>query len=111
LPNLNKIYLTITLGLSLTLNIFFAKDHKPFAIAIHGGAETISTSSFSPEQEKAICNKLKHAVDAGYKVLKKGGDSLDAFQTAINVLDNSPLFNAGVGAVDIFDGGRELMPR
>jgi beta-aspartyl-peptidase (threonine type) len=74
LPNLNKIYLTITLSLSLTLNISFTKDYKPFVIAILGGAEIISTSSSSPEQEKAICSKLKQAVDAGYKVLDKGGE-------------------------------------
>ena len=41
-------------------------------------------------------------------MLDKGGDSLDAVQSAINVLENSPLFNAGVGAVYTFDGGHEL---
>ncbi|MGI2040470.1 isoaspartyl peptidase/L-asparaginase family protein [Shewanella frigidimarina] len=105
---MNKLYLTIALCLSLTSNTCFAKDDTPFAIAIHGGAGTISAASLSPEQEKAIRDKLKQAVDAGYKVLDKGGDSLDAVQSAINVLENSPLFNAGVGAVYTFDGGHEL---
>ncbi len=105
---MNKLYLTIALCLSLTSNTCFAKDDTSFAIAIHGGAGTISAASLSPEQEKAIRDKLKQAVDAGYKVLDKGGDSLDAVQSAINVLENSPLFNAGVGAVYTFDGGHEL---
>lgn len=105
---MNKLYLTIAVCLCLTANICAATDDKPFSIAIHGGAGTISAASLSPQQEKAIRDKLKQAVDTGYKVLDKGGNSLDAVQAAINVLENSPFFNAGVGAVYTFDGGHEL---
>lgn len=76
----------------------YAND-VPFAIAIHGGAGTIQQSSFTPEKEQAYRLKLKEAVDAGYVVLDKGGSSLDAVAKAINVLENSPFFNAGLGAV------------
>ncbi|WP_237524186.1 isoaspartyl peptidase/L-asparaginase family protein [Shewanella sp. KX20019] len=76
----------------------YAND-APFAIAIHGGAGTIQQSSFTPEKEQAYRLKLKEAVDAGYVVLEKGGTSLDAVAQAINVLENSPFFNAGIGAV------------
>ncbi|WP_156115760.1 isoaspartyl peptidase/L-asparaginase family protein [Colwellia psychrerythraea] len=72
---------------------------KPFAIAIHGGAGTIQKAKFTPEREKAYRAKLAEAVEAGYAVLDKGGESLDAVTAAINVLENSPFFNAGKGAV------------
>lgn len=83
-------------------------NEKPFAIAIHGGAGTISKANLTPELRQAYKDKLKEAVDKGSKVLEQGGDSLVAVQTAINVLENSPLFNAGVGSVYTYDGGHEL---
>ena len=72
---------------------------RPFAIAIHGGAGTIKKEKFTPEREKAYRAKLAEAVEAGYSVLDKGGASLDAVTAAINILENSPFFNAGKGAV------------
>ncbi len=72
---------------------------RPFAIAIHGGAGTIQKAKFTPEREKAYRAKLTEAVEAGYAVLDKGGESLDAVTAAINVLENSTFFNAGKGAV------------
>jgi len=81
---------------------------SPFAIAIHGGAGTIERSKFTPEKEQAYREKLKEAVEAGYAVLNKGGESLDAVTTAINILENSPFFNAGKGAVYTYDGEHEM---
>ncbi|MBU2970980.1 isoaspartyl peptidase/L-asparaginase [Pseudoalteromonas sp. C2R02] len=80
----------------------------PLAIAIHGGAGTIERSKFTPEKEKAYRAKLKEAVEAGYRVLNEGGESLDAVTTAINILENSPFFNAGKGAVYTYDGKHEM---
>ncbi len=80
----------------------------PFAIVIHGGAGTIKKEFISPEKEKEITNKLQEAIDAGYAVLNSGGASLDAVQAAINVMENSPLFNAGKGAVFNSDGKNEM---
>ena len=71
----------------------------PFAIAIHGGAGTIEKSKFTADQEQAYRDKLAQAVEAGYKVLEQGGESLDAVTAAIEVLEQSPYFNAGRGAV------------
>ncbi|MBD1582899.1 isoaspartyl peptidase/L-asparaginase family protein [Pseudoalteromonas sp. S16_S37] len=112
----NKYPLLFTLGLSLVIsnNVFaqtkqFGKPSgKPFAIAIHGGAGTIDKSRFSEEQEAAYRAKLKEAVEAGYAVLEAGGESLDAVTTAINVLEDSPFFNAGKGAVYTYDEEHEL---
>ena len=81
---------------------------SPIAIAIHGGAGTIKKSRFTPELEIAYREKLEEAVETGYKVLNKGGSSLDAVTAAINVLENSPFFNAGKGAVYTYDETHEM---
>jgi len=81
---------------------------SPLAIAIHGGAGTIDKAKFTPEQEKAYRAKLSEAVEAGYSVLDKGGESLDAVTAAITVLEQSEFFNAGRGAVYTYNGGHEL---
>ncbi|WP_371987546.1 isoaspartyl peptidase/L-asparaginase family protein [Shewanella sp. 10N.261.52.F9] len=98
--------LLVVLSTGLSANV--TANEKPFSIAIHGGAGTISKANLTAEQQKAYREKLQEAVDAGYDVLAKGGDSLVAIKTSINILENSPLFNAGVGAVYTFDGAHEL---
>lgn len=75
---------------------------------IHGGAGVIRRGDLTPEKEKAYRAKLEEALLAGYKKLQSGGNSLDAVQTAINMLEDSPLFNAGKGAVFTADGKNEL---
>lgn len=80
----------------------------PFAIVIHGGAGTIKKEYISSEKEAAIRQKLQEALNTGYLVLENGGSSLDAVQKTINVMENSPLFNAGKGAVLNSDGKTEM---
>jgi beta-aspartyl-peptidase (threonine type) len=75
---------------------------------IHGGAGVIKKGSLSPEREKQYRAKLEEAVLAGYKALQNGKSSLDAVETAIRMLEDSPLFNAGKGAVFTADGKNEL---
>ena len=75
---------------------------------IHGGAGVIRRGDLSPEKEKEYRAKLEEAVMAGYKALQSGKTSLDAVQIAINLLEDSPLFNAGKGAVFTHDGKNEL---
>src|SRR5690625_3408136 len=58
--------------------------------------------------EKAYKQTLEQAVKAGHKILESGGDAIDAVTTSINILENSPLFNAGKGAVLTHDGTAEL---
>ncbi|MBT1445890.1 isoaspartyl peptidase/L-asparaginase [Shewanella sp. JM162201] len=81
---------------------------RPFGIAIHGGAGTISRAKLTEAQEKEYKATLEKAVNAGHSILASGGDSLDAIKAAINIMEDSPLFNAGVGAVYTFDGAHEL---
>jgi L-asparaginase / beta-aspartyl-peptidase len=80
----------------------------PITIVIHGGAGTIKKENMTPEREKAYHDALKQALDSGYSVLEKGGTSTDAVIAAIKVMENSPLFNAGKGAVFTNDGKNEL---
>lgn len=77
-------------------------------IAMHGGAGTITRENMTPEAEAAIRGKMTDALRAGYAVLDRGGSAVDAVEAAINVLEDSPLFNAGKGAVFTHDGRNEL---
>lgn len=80
----------------------------PTAIAIHGGAGTILKSEMSDEEEAAYRAKLEEALRAGNGVLTDGGSAVDAVQAAINVMEDSPLFNAGKGAVFTAEGANEM---
>jgi beta-aspartyl-peptidase (threonine type) len=99
--------------LALLLTVLPAPWHLTLAdtevaIAIHGGAGTISRAALTPEQEAAFRAALDKAVRAGHAVLSEGGSSLSAVRTAINILEDSPLFNAGKGAVFNAAGVNEL---
>ncbi len=75
---------------------------------IHGGAGVIRKGSLTSEREKEYRDKLEEALLAGYKALQAGKTSLDAVEIAIRMLEDSPLFNAGKGAVFTNDGKNEL---
>lgn len=75
------------------------QNHSQFSIVIHGGAGSILRKNMTSEQELLYKTKLEEAIRIGYNILKNGGSSLDAVQKTINILEDSPLFNAGKGAV------------
>src|SRR4249919_2336642 len=81
--------------------------HKT-ALVIHGGAGVASRESISPEEETEYRKDLDRALDAGDAILKQGGSAIDAVTAAIVVLEESPRFNAGKGAVYDAKGGHEL---
>jgi beta-aspartyl-peptidase (threonine type) len=58
--------------------------------------------------QNAYHSKLKEATEAGYRVLEKGGKSIDAVIAAIEIMENSSLFNAGKGAVFTHEETNEL---
>ncbi len=70
-----------------------------YAIAIHGGAGTITKKNMTPEKEKQYLTALNAALDIGENILKNGGSSMDAVEKTIHYMEDSPLFNAGKGAV------------
>ncbi|MFC5282193.1 isoaspartyl peptidase/L-asparaginase family protein [Pedobacter alpinus] len=84
------------------------EDSTKYVMVIHGGAGTILKSNMTPEKEAAYKSTLKEAIEAGYNALKAGKSSLDAVETTIHIMENSPLFNAGKGAVFTHDGKNEM---
>jgi beta-aspartyl-peptidase (threonine type) len=81
---------------------------KKTMLVIHGGAGTITRQSMSAEAEKQYRDALELALKTGHAILAKGGSSLDAVEATIRVMEDSPLFNAGKGAVFTHDGKNEL---
>ena len=81
---------------------------SPIRLVIHGGAGTITRSKLTVELEQAYTQVLEQSLTAGYAVLAAGGSSIDAVIAAIVVMEDSPLFNAGKGAVFSNAGRNEL---
>ena len=81
---------------------------EKFCIVIHGGAGTILKENMSDSLEAEYNRVLDLAVSRGYEILKNGGTSLDAVTQTIMILEDSPLFNAGKGAVFTNEGKNEL---
>ncbi len=81
---------------------------RTFGLVIHGGAGAILRENMPPALEAEYRAKLSEALSAGYAVLERGGAALDAVVAAIRVLEDSPLFNAGKGAVLNAEGVCEL---
>src|SRR5690606_22593813 len=102
------------LVLWLLLNIGFPaargqeNDNPKYVLAIHGGAGTILKKNMSDSLEKAYQAVLSESLRVGYRILKGGGSSIDAVSAAIQVMEDSPLFNAGKGAVFNHQGQNEL---
>lgn len=83
-------------------------EKAEFAIVIHGGAGTILKKNMTDEKEAAYNAILEEAIRTGYDILKNGGTSLEAVTKTINIMEDSPLFNAGKGAVFTNAGTNEL---
>ena len=86
----------------------FLYSQKKYVVVIHGGAGTILKKDMSPELEEQYRAKLKEALGQSYQKIKEGKSSLEAVEAAIVVMEDSPLFNAGKGAVFTSDGRNEL---
>ncbi len=80
----------------------------PITLVIHGGAGTITKANMTAEKEEAYHRQMKEALDHGYTILENGGKSLDAVVAVIKIMEDSPLFNAGKGAVFTYEGKNEL---
>ena len=79
-----------------------------FAIVIHGGAGTIKKENMTPELERQYNDKLTESIQAGHAILKNGGSAMDAVEASIRIMEDSPLFNSGKGAVFTHDGINSL---
>ena len=92
----------------LTLTTYAQTKQDKVVLVIHGGAGTILKKNMTPEKEKAYRDALAESLTKGYEVIKQGGESENAVIEAIKVMENSPLFNAGKGAVFTHEGKNEL---
>ncbi|TKS54686.1 isoaspartyl peptidase/L-asparaginase [Luteimonas yindakuii] len=93
--------------LLLPMHVALAQT-QPTALVIHGGAGVIERDSMSAGTEREIRAALDAALDAGHAVLARGGSALDAAEASVRVLEESPRFNAGKGAVFNAEGRHEL---
>lgn len=109
---MKKVILPLSIAIILLLSGFIlysdATSKSNYAIVIHGGAGTILRENFTPEKEAQYKLVLKNALLVGDSILQSGGSSLDAVEKTIHILENSPLFNAGKGAVFTNSGKNEL---
>jgi len=81
---------------------------KKHAIAIHGGAGTITRGLLTPELEASYKQALREAVEIGDRILKRGGSALDAVSQSVRHMEENELFNAGKGSVFNHEGTHEM---
>ncbi|HET8837773.1 MAG TPA: isoaspartyl peptidase/L-asparaginase [Flavobacteriaceae bacterium] len=79
-----------------------------FGIVIHGGAGSIEEKGMSDSTKVAYEKKLEEAIRTGYAILENGGTAVDAVRETIKIMENSPLFNSGKGAVFANDETNQL---
>jgi beta-aspartyl-peptidase (threonine type) len=99
---MKKIYLLL---LMLMTQLTFSQH---YALVLHGGAGNITPQRLSLEEQKEYHEKMREALQEGEKVLKEGGSALSAVTIVIQMLEESPLFNAGKGAVFTWEETNEL---
>ena len=92
----------------LGISMMSAAHETPVAIALHGGAGTIERGVMSEELEATYRTFLDDAITLGYEQLLEGRPGLDVVVNVIQLMEDSPLFNAGRGAVYTWQGTHEL---
>lgn len=98
----------LLLFLILLLGNLISLGQSNYALVIHGGAGVLSKEKMEPELQQAYKNKLDEALTLGENMLKDGASATDVVTKVINIMEDSPLFNAGKGAVFTHDGKNEL---
>ncbi len=94
--------------LLLVSSLLIAQTPKKYALVLHGGAGVMSEKSMTPVMQKEYLTVLNKALQVGDSVLSAGGTSMDAVEKTIMIMEDSPLFNAGKGAVFTHEGTVEL---
>lgn len=104
------LFILISIFLLFSCNKTSSANEKPqlITLVIHGGAGNITKEHLSEERWALYKQGLEHALDSGYAILNNGGQSIDAVEKAISILENNPLFNAGKGSVYNTNGQQEM---
>jgi beta-aspartyl-peptidase (threonine type) len=92
----------------MEIDLLLPKTTASWAIVVHGGVGTILREHMTPEVEAEYRAMMKTVIDTGAAVLARGGSALDAVEQTIRLMEDSPLFNAGKGAVFTHEGRNEL---
>ncbi len=74
-------------------------ESPEWIIAIHGGAGSTTRDDLSADDEARLLADLTTALEAGAALLDAGAPGPAAIEAALTVLEDSPHFNAGRGAV------------
>lgn len=99
-----RVFLTFLFVFSVIL----ASGQQKYAMVIHGGAGVMSEDKMTTEKQLEYKTKLNEALELGEKLLKDGAEATEVVVSVINVMEDSPLFNAGKGAVFTNDEKVEL---
>lgn len=100
-----KSFLLLIIVFFISTTVF---GQQKYAIVIHGGAGVMSKSRMNDERQAEYKKVLNEALEVGEELLKKGATATDVVVEVIQVMENSPLFNAGKGAVFTNEGKNEL---
>jgi len=84
------------------------ETHSKSVLVIHGGAGTILRENMTNEKDKAYRDQLEKVLRSGMKALKEGKTSVETVELVIQLMEDSPLFNAGKGAVFNHKGEQEM---
>lgn len=105
----------LTIGIALLCGLLVlaqpdknAGQSPRYVLVLHGGAGGWSRDVFKDSIKLIHKAGIERALKAGTDILNAGGSSLDAVETAVRILEDDPLFNAGRGAVLTSEGVAEL---
>lgn len=99
---------TILSTLAILFLVFNVTGQQKYTIVIHGGAGVMSKDKISEERRSEYKAKLNEALELGEEMLKNGATATHVVVEVIKVMEDSPLFNAGKGAVFTHHGENEL---
>lgn len=101
-------YKQISISILFIILTLISFGQQNYVLVIHGGAGVMQKSAMSDQRQAEYKAKLEEALQVGENLLKNGATSTDAVVEVIKILENSPLFNAGKGAVFTSSGENEL---
>lgn len=101
-------YKQISISILFIILTLISFGQQNYVLVIHGGAGVMQKSAMSDQRQAEYEAKLEEALQVGENLLKNGATSTDAVVEVIKILENSPLFNAGKGAVFTSSGENEL---